>query len=326
MAVQSTPHLNLCWKNTPIEEFKYPLDKNSPKIFIKRDDLTGFLLSGNKVRKLEFILYDALKKKADTLITCGGFQSNHCRVVAILAAQFGLKSLLILWGDGEPRVEGNYFLDKLAGAKIKFVPKEKHEELDGIMSEEAKKLKLQGKNPYIIPEGASNHLGIWGYIQTAKEIKMQLDKLNLKIDKIITAVGSGGTYAGLFLGAKLFKFKARIIGFNVNFTANYFVEKIDKLMGETISNYNLNVKYEKGEIKIIDGYVGAGYGQTQEKEITLIKNITQKTGLIFDPVYTGKAMFGLLDQIRLGGFSNKEKILFLHTGGTFGLFPFVLCF
>jgi D-cysteine desulfhydrase len=211
-------------------------------------------------------------------------------------------------------------LSKIVGAKIKFVPKEKHEELDLIMLEEGEKLKFQGKNPYIIPEGASNQLGVWGYIKTAKEIKMQLEKMNLKIDKIITAVGSGGTYAGLFLGTKLFKIKTEIIGFNVNFTKEYFEEKIDKLLKDTIEKYNLKIKFDKEEIKIIDGYVGKGYAQTQEKEVSLIKDIAQKTGIIFDPVYTGKAMFGLLDQIKNKNFSPKENILFLHTGGTFGIF------
>ena len=309
-------------KPTPIERIRnLPQLPQGFEIFVKRDDLTEFYLSGNKIRKLEFIFYDVLKKNADTLITCGGFQSNHARATAILGTRFGLKSVLVLFGENSPVLDGNLFLNKLVGAEIKHVPQNRYEELEAIMDEVSSKLKKEGKKPYIIPEGASNELGVWGYIKASWEIKKQLEKRKLKIDKIITAVGSGGTYAGLFLGSKIFNWEVQIYGFNVKDTAQIFVDRIYELMMVTKEKFKLKVNFEKEEIKIIDGYVGKGYAKSRKEELDLIKSVAENTGIILDPVYTGKAMYGLLDQLKRGRFSPEDKILFLHTGGGFGLFP-----
>jgi len=315
-------------KPTPIERLKsFPQLPQGFEIFIKRDDLTGFFLSGNKIRKLEFIFHDVLKKKADTLITCGGFQSNHARATAILGAGFGLKSFLILFGEGSPKIDGNLFLNKLVGAEIKYLPQERYEELEAIMEEVSSQLKKDGKRPYIIPEGASNELGVWGYIKASLEIKKQLEKMSagsikkLKIDKIVTAVGSGGTYAGLFLGSKIFDWEVQIYGINVKDTAQIFVDRIYELMVLTKKKFKLKVNFEKEEIKIIDGYVGEGYAKSKKEELELIKSVAENTGIILDPVYTGKAMYGLLEELKKERFSKEDKLLFLHTGGGFGLFP-----
>lgn len=314
--------LDLAMKPTPTEKLgDFPQLPKGSEIFIKRDDLTGFHLSGNKIRKLEFIFYDVLKKNADTLITCGGFQSNHARATTILGTRFGLKSVLVLFGEDSPKLDGNLFLNKLIGAQIKYVPEDRFEELEAIMEEVSLKLKKEGKRPYIIPEGASNELGVWGYIKASLEIKKQLEKMKLKIDKVVTAVGSGGTYAGLFLGSKIFDWQVQICGINVKDTAQVFVERIYELMIITKEKFKLKVDFEKEEIKIIDGYVGEGYAKSKKEELYLIKEVAENTGIILDPVYTGKAMCGLLDQLKNGGFSPEDKILFLHTGGGFGLFP-----
>ena len=309
-------------KPTPIERIRnLPQVPQGFEIFVKRDDLTEFYLSGNKIRKLEFIFYDVLKKNADTLITCGGFQSNHARATAILGTRFGLKSVLVLFGENSPVLDGNLFLNELVGAEIKYIPQDRYGELEAIMEEVSSKLKKEGKKPYIVPEGASNELGVWGYIKASWEIKKQLEKRKLKIDKIITAVGSGGTYAGLFLGSKIFDWEVQIYGFNVKDTAQIFVDRIYELMMTTKEKFKLKVNFEKEEIKIIDGYVGEGYAKSRKEELDLIKSVAENTGIILDPVYTGKAMYGLLDQLKRGRFSPEDKILFLHTGGGFGLFP-----
>jgi D-cysteine desulfhydrase len=314
--------LDLAIKLTPIERLKnFPEFPKGYEIFIKRDDLTGFFLSGNKIRKLEFIFQDVIKKKTDTLITCGGFQSNHARATAILGSQLGLKSVLVLFGEGSPVVDGNLFLDKLAGAEIKYITQNQFAELDGIMDEVSTQLKKEGRNPYIIPEGASNELGVWGYIKACLEIKKQLKKNEIKIDKIITAVGSGGTYAGLFLGSKIFDWKVQVYGINVKDTAQIFIDRIYELIMLTKEKYKLAIDFEKEEIKIIDGYVGEGYAKSKKAELDLIKSVAENTGIILDPVYTGKTMYGLLDQLRKEKFPKGERILFLHTGGGFGLFP-----
>jgi D-cysteine desulfhydrase len=314
--------LDLAMKPTPIERLRnFPQLPQGFEMFIKRDDLTGFCLSGNKIRKLEFIFHDVLKKNADTLITCGGFQSNHARATAILGTRFGLKSVLVLFGEDSPNLDGNLFLNKLVGAEIKYIPQDRYEELNAIMEEVSSRLKEEGRRPYIVPEGASNELGVWGYIKASLEIKKQLEKWKLKIDKIITAVGSGGTYAGLFLGSKIFDWQVQIYGINVKDTAQIFTDRIYELMMVTKEKFKLKVNFEKDQIKIIDGYVGEGYAKSKKEELDLIKAIAENTGIILDPVYTGKAMYGLLDQLKKEGFSKEDKILFLHTGGGFGLFP-----
>ena len=320
--------LDLAMKPTPIERLRnFPQLPQGFEIFIKRDDLTGFCLSGNKIRKLEFIFHDVLKKNADTLVTCGGFQSNHARATAILGTRFGLKSVLVLFGEDSPNLDGNLFLNKLVGAEIKYIPQDRYDELDAIMEEVSSKLKKEGRKPYIVPEGASNELGVWGYIKASLEIKKQLEKMSagsmgkLKIDKIVTAVGSGGTYAGLFLGSKILNWEVQIYGINVKDTAQIFTDRIFELMMITKEKFKLKVNFEKDQIKIIDGYVGEGYAKSKKVELDLIKQVAENTGIILDPVYTGKAMYGLLDQLRKGRFSKEDKILFLHTGGGFGLFP-----
>ena len=159
MSIRFPKSIDIAMKPTPIQKLRIPPPfPSNCEILIKRDDLTGFALSGNKVRKLEFLLHDALRKKADTLITCGGFQSNHSRATAILGAEFGLKTYLVLFGDGPPHLDGNLFLDKLVGATIKYIPENQFKLVDSIMSEMSSQLKASGKRPYIIPEGASNQL------------------------------------------------------------------------------------------------------------------------------------------------------------------------
>jgi D-cysteine desulfhydrase len=320
--------LNLAMKPTPIERLKdFPQLPEGFEIFTKRDDLTGFFLSGNKIRKLEFIFYDVLKKNADTVITCGGFQSNHARATAILGAHLGLESVLVIFGEDSPKLDGNLFLNKLVGAEIRYIPQGRYEELQVIMEEVSSQLKKEGRRPYIIPEGASNELGVWGYIKASLEIKKQLEKMSaksmgkLKINKIVTAVGSGGTYAGLFLGSKIFDWKVQIYGINVKDTAQIFIDRIYELMMLTKERFRLKVSFEKEEIKIIDGYVGEGYAKSKKVELDLIKKVAENTGIILDPVYTGKAMYGLLEELKKERFLKEDKILFLHTGGGFGLFP-----
>jgi D-cysteine desulfhydrase len=314
--------LKLANTPTPLEKLRdIPLIPSGYKIFVKRNDLTGFGLSGNKVRKLEFFAYEALKKKADALITCGGFQSNHVRATALVSAQLGLKSFLVLFGEEAPQIEGNLFLDKLCGAEIRFIPSSEYGNVDKIMEEISEELKSKGRNPYIIPEGGSNPLGVWSYIRALFEMKKQIDKLNLKISEIITALSSAGTYCGLFLGVKLSGWKTEVIGINVRFLPSYPVEKIFALLEKTISQYRLKIKFLEKEIKIIEGYVGEGYALSTKEELGFIKAFISQTGILLDPVYTGKAMFGLVDLLKKGEFSKKENVIFLHTGGGFGLFP-----
>jgi len=316
------PSISLAALPTPIQKLHRISEAwQGPQIYIKRDDLTGCVLSGNKIRKLEFSTAQALNLDSDTLITCGGIQSNHARAVAVTAAKLGLKSLLVLRGSPESAPGGNLFIDRLTGADFLFITPEKYENVNEIMSVEAQKLEDKGRKPYIIPEGASNEIGYFGYIKASQEISNQLDDLNLNINYIVTALGSGGTLGGLQLGKLIFNLEPKPIGFNVCNTAEFFKEKICKEADGLISKYDLDIKFTEDDLNIIDGYVGKGYAISSDKELELLMEVARLEGIILDPVYTCKAMFGLRDQVKKDFFKKDDKVLFIHTGGLFGLFP-----
>lgn len=322
MKVAYPKKISLVVGPTPIEPFNPPPGwPEGLKVLLKRDDLTSLLLSGNKARKLEFIATEVIKKKADTLITCGGIQSNHARATAILAAQMGLKSHLVLRGKPDAETQGNFFLDMLVGAGIKHITPAEYEYVDRIMEEEAAKLRQAGLNPYIIPEGASSELGVWGYVKATLEILSQLKKSKIKVDRVVCAIGSGGTYAGLFLGSKAFGWRVRVTGFNVCYTADYFRNRIGNLIASFLQEYRWKLKVNLDELDIIDGYVGDGYARSRPVERELISAVAKSSGIVLDPVYTGKGMLGLLEETRKGTFGPKERVLFLHSGGIYGLFP-----
>jgi D-cysteine desulfhydrase len=295
---------------------------NGPEIFIKRDDDTSCLLTGNKVRKLEFFLADALDRGADTLITCGGIQSNHARATAVAAKKMGLNCHLILRGRETKALDGNYFLDSLVGANVTFVSKKEYLNRDEVFARVEKRLTRQGKRSYSIPEGGSDGLGALGYVRAMEEIRDQMAEMGFEFDAIVISVGSGGTYAGLWIGKKFFDIKADVIGFNIAASAKYFTDVVIQCARQSEDLLKRNFHLLTNEIKIVDGYVGKGYGKSRPQEIRLIKHVAQMEGIFLDPVYTGKAMLGLHDQIKKGQFRKGQKILFIHTGGIFGLFPY----
>lgn len=323
MSIIYPSRISLANLPTPIEKLDRLTQKwGGPDIYVKRDDLTGIALSGNKIRKLEFVIAEAQARGADLLITCGGIQSNHARATAVAAIKSGMKSYLVLRGQEGDEVDGNLLLDFLVGAKVKYITAEDYStRVDEIMAELAEDLKKQGYHPYVIPEGASNELGAIGYLAATEEIVEQLHKLKLDIDYIICAVGSGGTHAGLLLGQKLYNQKYKVIGFNVCDDEAYFIAKISRISKGAIDRFSFKVDFKNDDVKIIDGYVGEGYALNRQEEIDFIKQVALEQGLILDPVYTGKTLFGLKDQISKGRFKKGEKILFIHSGGLFGLFP-----
>lgn len=314
-------HVKLSQTPTPIERLeRLSRILEGPDILVKREDLTDTAMSGNKVRKLEFLLADAQQKKCDFIITCGGYQSNHARTTAVAAARLGLKCHLILRnGMGSP-LEGNLFLDRLVGAETQFVNEQAYQEIDKLMAAAAEEAKERGKKPYIISEGGSDEIGALGYVKAAQELAEQLKTSKIKVDHIILAVGSGGTYAGLLVGKHLYDISANIYGINVCDDEAYFVNKIHRIVKSMQKKIGVDLKIGKRDINIIDGYVGKGYGLSRQEEIDIIKMAAKSEGLILDPVYTGKAMYGLVDQIRQGRFKEGETVLFLHTGGLFGIF------
>ncbi|ABR46819.1 pyridoxal phosphate-dependent enzyme, D-cysteine desulfhydrase family [Alkaliphilus metalliredigens QYMF] len=291
-------------------------------IYIKRDDQTGTEVSGNKVRKLEFAVQEALDQGCDYLITCGGIQSNHARATAAVAAKLDINSYLVLRSNGDDPVEGNYFLNKILGAEICLItPEEYRDNRMKVMEEIQRELAGQGHKAYILPEGASNGIGTFGYYQAMEEILEQEAELDVKFDAIVTAVGSGGTYAGLFYANKLRKNEAKIYGINVCDDADHFKNRVQELVHESIQYTKRPIHFKKEDIHMIDGYVGEGYAQSRQEELTFILDFAKLEGIILDPVYTGKAMYGLVEEIKKGSFNGFKNILFIHTGGLYGLFP-----
>jgi D-cysteine desulfhydrase len=320
------PRISLARIPTPLERLNRLSERLGVDLYVKRDDLTGLELTGNKVRKLEFVLADALNQGADIVLTCGGAQSNHSRATAVAAARLGLRCRLILRTpdpSNPPAPEGNLLLDRLAGSEIVWITPDEYKTRDEIFAREAGTLRRSGSKPYVIPEGASNALGAWGYIYAAAELKHDLEKLpggTGQQTTIIHATGSGGTTAGLILGTRLLDLNARIVGINVCDDRDYFVRVIGEICGDCISRYRFNISFAKeSDIEIVDGYVGLGYAQSRTEELSLLMELAATEGLFLDPVYTGKAFFGMMRELRRDPKTFGDRIVFLHTGGIFGL-------
>ncbi|MEO0143071.1 MAG: D-cysteine desulfhydrase family protein [candidate division WOR-3 bacterium] len=297
---------------TPIEELPGILEKT--KLFIKRDDLNGLLISGNKARKLEYLIADAKNKSCDTIITCGPVQSNHCRTTAAFARIFGLECHLLLRKKGQAEYTGNLLLDTLLGAKIKFITPKEYQNRMAVMTDYARR--LRDKKTYIIPEGGSNEIGALGYVDCMKEMAKFIKKE--RIDAVYCAVGSGGTYAGLLLGKKLLKLNIDLNGVIICDTVEYFTNKISEICNNAIKRFKLKTEIKNSEITLIDGFVGKGYGIPYPEEIETIKYLARK-GIILEPVYTGKAFYGMIEDLKERKY---KKVIFLHTGGIFSIFAY----
>lgn len=307
---------------TKIEKLEKISNESGVNIYIKRDDQTGSEISGNKIRKLEYSIYEALENGCDTLITCGGIQSNHARATAAAGIKLGMRAILVLRSDETPEMEGNYFLDKVIGADVRIISSDNYRERRmEIMQKIKAESDAEGHKAYIIPEGASNGIGSLGYYSAMKEIKEQEKELGIKFDRIVAAVGSGGTYAGLCMGnAEFFNGEKKITGFNVCDDAEFFKKRSEEIIEEAQKYLDKSIIIKAEEMDIIDGYVGIGYAQSRDEELEFIQKTAKKEGVIFDPVYTGKAMYGMMNEIEKGTFKKGENVLFIHTGGLFGIF------
>lgn len=327
MAFSYPPRLTLAQTPTPLQLLsRLSAEIGGPRIWVKRDDMTGSGVSGNKIRKLEFSLAKALQDGCDTVITCGGVQSNHCRTTALLCAQLGLRCHLILRGSENSETDGNLLLDRLVGAEINFYTNTEFQQRgDEIYQQWVDHHAAKGSKAMVIPVGASDGIGLWGYIAACEELKTDFARENIQPKHIICATGSGGTQGGLTVGNTLYDLGATVWGINVCDDEAYFLNKVSEDIRQWQQWYPENIDAgfnpEQLGINVIDGYVGAGYAKASEDIFNTIKKVATLEGLILDPVYTGKAFYGMLDQIKLGLFDDTEDIIFIHTGGIFGLFP-----
>lgn len=306
-----------------------PLDRLSaslggPRIWLKRDDLTHTSMSGNKLRKLEFIVAEALSQSCTVLITCGGVQSNHCRATALACAQQGLGCHLILRGEKPKELDGNVLLAKLAGAIITFVPADQYtSQLSTILSQTQDDYQVKGQNAFVIPTGASDELGLWGYYSAVPELIEDFQRLDLNVDMVCCATGSGGTHAGLALGFHHSGHTDMIVrGYAVCDNRHYFEKKAAEDIQRWYQRYLPGQPMSMPTLDVNDQYIGGGYGVAGPEVFAVISLLAAKEGVILDPVYTAKAFLGLVSQIRNGELAQVKNVVFVHTGGVFGLFPF----
>lgn len=322
MAVNFPPSLSLALMPTPL----IPLDRLSaqlggPRIWVKRDDLTGSLLSGNKVRKLNYVLAQAQSEGCDTLITCGGVQSNHCRATAIAGAQLGFDVCLLLREDQDQAIEGNFLLDHLAGATVEVFSKEQHSKsLPSLLRDKKEYYLNQGKKPFVIPTGASDEIGVWGYVKASEELAKDFLQHNISPQTIYVATGSGGTQAGLTAGAHLFDLGAQVLGVAVCDNEAYFQHKVKSDLLAWKKRYQIDIDINDLNICVNANYIGPGYALAGSEVFETIALAAKMEGIIFDPVYTGKAFHALIAEIEQGKHHSEKDIVFVHTGGLFGLF------
>ncbi|HSQ45668.1 MAG TPA: D-cysteine desulfhydrase family protein [Lutibacter sp.] len=301
---------------TPLHQLKNLSQKYAPfHIFIKRDDQTGLASGGNKTRKLEYLIREALNNGCDTIITAGAQQSNHCRQTAAACAIAKLECHLLLGGTAPEKYNGNLLLSDLMGAQIHFTgEKRKGEDIETLKQQ----LELEGKKPFVIPYGGSNITGALGFVNAMKELKAQLIDQNLKIDYLFFASSSGGTQAGLTLGNDFYHLDMKLIpiGIDKNETQGLSLEEIVlQLVNEGKLLLNINKEYSLAEVKINNNYNEAGYGVITKNEKVALKELAQNEGIILDPVYTGRAFYAMLDYLNENIIPSNANILFWHTGG-----------
>jgi D-cysteine desulfhydrase len=320
MLTDDLPRVAIAHLPTPLE----PLPRltallHGPELWVKRDDQTGLATGGNKTRKLEFLVADALQNKADTLITCGAAQSNHARQTAAAAAKFGLDCVLVLRGAAPTEVQGNLLIDQLVGAQVVWAG---DRPLDQRMEEVARVLREEEHRPYVVPYGGSNPVGVRGYVAAMEELVLQCEQRDLIFDHVVFATSSGGTQAGLALGAEALGYEGHILGISVEPEANALGQTLAELAMATAEHLDLAVSLGPEDFAVNDDYLGGGYGVVGAVEREAIGAVGRAEGLLLDPVYTGRALGGLMDMIRGGAFGSDERVLFWHTGGTTGLFGY----
>lgn len=335
--IQAYKKVDLIHSPTPIQKLKnLSEDLGGPEIYMKRDDLTGLAFGGNKSRKLEFIIPDVLDKGADVIITWASLQSNWCLQTAAAARRFGITPVLVLFKtyDLPEEYDGNLLLDYILQADIKVREAETgkvvtQEDAERILEEVVFEVKEQGHTPYIAPIGGSmvsgsmdRPLGAIGYARAYAEMLEQTEPLGFKPDYVIHATGSGGTQAGLAVGAKALTPDTKVLGISVSDEKEKFSQDVYTIAKETGKALDLDISLDKdADIHVLDEYLGEGYGIVTQDISDTIRRVSIREGVFLDPVYTGKAMTGLFDLVKKGAIAKEERVVFFHTGGTAALFP-----
>jgi D-cysteine desulfhydrase family pyridoxal phosphate-dependent enzyme len=320
MLTDHLPRIRLGHLPTPLHEMpRLSRALGGPRLFVKRDDLTGLATGGNKTRKLEFSVAEALRRGADTLVTLGAVQSNHARQTAAAAAACGLRCVIVLRGHAPAVATGNLLLDHLLGARIVFSGERSREQVaeEVVAAETAER-----HRPYLIPVGASDEVGAAGFVAALEELNSQVDDLRLRVDRVVFASSSFGTQAGLCVGAKALGFKAQLAGIAIEDKREELQAAVAAIAARLASRMGLETSVAPAEVIGYDSYLGGGYAVLGEPEREAIQLAARHEGILLDPVYTGRAMAGLIDLVRRRDVGADETIVFWHTGGTPALFAY----
>lgn len=326
MNLSKFPRLRCGHWPTPLEPMlRLSEHLDGPELWVKRDDCTGLSTGGNKTRKLEYLVADAIEKQADVIITQGATQSNHARQTAALCAKIGIECHILLedrtgYDDFDYKLNGNVLLDRLHGATVSRRPG--GADMQAEMELMADGLKAKGRRPYVIPGGGSNPIGALGYVNAALELTTQLNEMSLEATHLVLATGSSGTHAGLIAGLSILNSPLKVVGFGVRAPKEKQEQMVFDLACKTAAMLGYDGIVKRDSVFADCDYVGAGYGLPTPAMVEAVTLLAQKEGLLFDPVYTGKGLSGMVDWIRKGRFSKSDKVVFLHTGGSAALFGY----
>lgn len=322
MTPDALPRYPLATLPTPLDELPRLSNELGIRVLMKRDDLTGFALGGNKARKLEFLLADAMNKGADILVTGGGPQSNHARMTAAAARKAGLDAKIVFFGKPPPEVNGNLLLDQLLGAELMYANTDDKNETDRAIEQVVQELQAHGRKPYLIPVGGSTALGCASYILAVGELLNQLKAASVQPDWIFITTGSCGTHAGILAGTKYYDAKIPIYGISVSRTKSECEQRIPMLVQKTADLLHHDFSIAPSNVIVNDDYLGPGYAIITPEARQAILKVARLEGIFLDPVYTGKTMAGLIDLVRRREVKQGATVVFWHTGGTPGIFGF----
>jgi D-cysteine desulfhydrase len=315
------PRVDLAATPTPLCRLDRLSQELGVELWVKRDDLTGLLESGNKIRKLEFLVGEALAARADTLITCGTLQSNCCRTVAAVAARLGLRAVLALKGAPPREYDGNLLLDRLLGAEIHYCDDEQWEKIDVRLEALAAQVRARGGVPFVIPESGATVTGALGYLTCGQEIVEQIRHGAPDFDTVAITAFSGGSHAGLLMAKQLAGLRAQVVSIPIAWEGERVREYVQDVISRAASRYGLRVT-PPDDVALIDGCQGAGRAEVRVEELETVVRVARREGIVLDPVYTAKAFGGLLAALRRDPGRFGRRVCFVHTGGVFSIFPF----
>jgi len=315
------PRIELAVVPTPLLKLERLSQELGIELWVKRDDLTGLLETGNKIRKLEFLVGEAFARSADTLITCGTLQSNCCRTVAAVAARLGMKAILALKGAPPEEYDGNLLLDRLLGAEVRFCSDDEWGRIDELLEDLAARVRSRGGAPYIIPESGATVTGALGYVTCGEELVQQIRHGAPAFDTVVITAFSGGSHAGLLMAKQLHGLRAEVVSVPIAWEATRVRAYVADLIGQARRRYGLSVE-PPGEIRLLDGYQGTGRAEVRAEALETVVRVARLEGIVLDPVYTAKAFAALLDRIRRDPRELGPRVCFIHTGGIFSLFPY----